>query len=75
MTEGKREVSEYSRDDRVIAVRDIGSGWSSSVPKKTRGVVVGVETHFFSRDTIKVMFDNGEIEDVSEEDIYPDPDA
>ena len=63
----------FSKGDRVFAIKDLGSGFfSSSVPKGTKGKVVGVDEPFFGADTFTVKFDNDEIEEVREDDIFLD---
>ncbi|MGL5929795.1 MAG: hypothetical protein ACRCY8_12745 [Dermatophilaceae bacterium] len=65
-------MADFNRGDRVFAIRNLGGGWSTTVPKGTKGTVVGVERPFLSGDVFTVKFDNDEIEDVSENDIYID---
>ncbi|MBR7743133.1 hypothetical protein KC207_07500 [Phycicoccus sp. BSK3Z-2] len=63
-------MTDFKKGDRVFAIKGLGGGWSTTVPKGTEGTVVGVESHFLSSDTFTVKFDNDEIEEVSENDIY-----
>ena len=63
-------MTEFKKGDRVFAVKGLGGGWSTTIPKGTEGTVVGVESHFLSSDSFTVKFDNGEIEEVGENDIF-----
>ena len=49
-------MSEFKRGERVLAIKDLGGGWSTSVSKGTKGVVVAVESHFFSSETFTVKW-------------------
>ncbi len=49
-------MAKFSRGDRVFAIRDLGGGWSATVPKKTKGTVVGVQEPWFSADKYTVKF-------------------
>ena len=65
-------MAAFSKGDSVIAIKDIGGGWSPTVRKGTRGTVVGVEEHWLGSDDFTVRFENDEIEEVTEKEIYAD---
>ena len=63
-------MSDFEKGDRVFAIKALGGSWSSTVPKGTKGTVVGVESHFFSATTFTIKFDNDEIEEATENEIF-----
>lgn len=63
-------MSDFEKGDRIFAIKNLGGGWFSTVPKGTKGTVVGVESHFFSATTYTVKFDNDEIEEATENEIF-----
>jgi hypothetical protein len=65
-------MAAFEKGDSVIAIKDVGGGWSPNVRKGTRGVVVGVEVPWFGSDKFTVRFENDEIEEVTENEIYAD---